>query len=177
MVDLIGLWPAKTEHFSGKFYELTWTEATTNLVELLHIKTKSIDAIAKKFDKPGYPGIPDKHKLSMIMVMCSWEILLSASVVLQESNMFPQPVKANNLVFQRKHVWKWQSYWKHCCSHDCPKHHETSSISLMMDLSLQCIQWDPLSLQYQSKSRCPYVFLWHAPQGPPYCKMANHYPQ
>ncbi len=48
-VDLIGLWSAKTGNFNGKFYALTCIDTTTKLLELVHINTKSIDAIARKF--------------------------------------------------------------------------------------------------------------------------------
>ncbi len=48
-VDLIGPWNAKTEHFNGEFYVLTFIDTTTNLVELTCIDTKLSDSIARKF--------------------------------------------------------------------------------------------------------------------------------
>ncbi len=48
-VDLIGLWSAKTEHFTGVFYALTFIDTTTNLAELACINTKIKDTIARKF--------------------------------------------------------------------------------------------------------------------------------
>ncbi len=50
VIDLIGPWTAKTDHFNGEFYALTCIDTITNLVELTCIDTKSSDAIARKFE-------------------------------------------------------------------------------------------------------------------------------
>ncbi len=50
-IDLIGLQSAKAEHFNGEFYTSTCIDTTNNLVEQIHIDTKSSDAIAKKFEQ------------------------------------------------------------------------------------------------------------------------------
>ncbi len=48
VINLIGPWTAKTDQFSGAFYALTCIDTTTNLLERVHIDTKSSDAIARK---------------------------------------------------------------------------------------------------------------------------------
>ncbi len=58
IVNLIGLWFAKIEHFNGEFYVLMYINNTTNLVEFVHIDTKSSDAITRKFENAWLTHYP-----------------------------------------------------------------------------------------------------------------------
>ncbi len=57
-VDLIGPWSTKTEHFNGEFYALKCIDTTTNLVKLVCIDSKLIDAIARKFENTWLAQYP-----------------------------------------------------------------------------------------------------------------------
>ncbi len=94
IIDLIGLWSAKTEHCIGEFNALTFINTTTNLVELINIDTKSRDVIARKFENTWFTCYP---RLAQVVhdngVKCTAKAFAHLLYVFWKSRIFSQPTK------------------------------------------------------------------------------------